>query len=325
MMNKNPPGKIIGNSPCMMELLEIVRTIAPKDVRVLIRGERGTGKELIADAIHSLSLRNRMPFIKLNCAVLNRDLLASELFGHVKGSFTGATDTRTGLIIAADSGTLFLDEVADLSLEAQASILRFLQEGEVRPVGSLQTFKVNVRVISATNKDLEDAMEKGRFREDLYDRLNGFSLVIPPLRERQEDIPLLVDHLIQKYNLKYNEAVTGFSREAMARLMSHPWKGNVREMENVISRAVILSRGKRRIGLNEIPDLLPTADAHVPLNMKQETILSMIREKGRITVRAIQPILEISDRAIRNHLQHLVRLGLIKMEGIKRNTTYTLA
>jgi two-component system response regulator HydG len=325
MMNKNPPGKIIGNSPCMMELLDIVRIIAPKDVRILIRGERGTGKELIADTIYSTSHRNRSPFIKLNCAVLNRDLLASELFGHVKGSFTGATDTRTGLIIAADSGTLFLDEVADLSLEAQAAILRFLQEGEVRPIGSLQTFKVNVRIISATNKDLEKAMKKGRFREDLYDRLNGFSLEIPPLRERQEDIPALVAHFIEKYNRKYNETVSSFTRETMARLMSYPWSGNVRELENVVSRAVILSRGKRRIGLNEIPDSLSVSEAHSPLNARQETILAMIREKGRITVRSILPQLGISDRAIRNHLHHLVKIGLVKMEGSKRKTSYTLA
>jgi transcriptional regulator with GAF, ATPase, and Fis domain len=224
-MNKIPPVKIIASSPCMKALLNIVSTIAPKDVRVLIRGERGTGKELIADTIYSQSLRNRMPFIKLNCAVLNRDLLASELFGHVKGSFTGATDTKNGLIIAADGGTLFLDEVADLSLEAQAAILRFLQEGEIRPVGSPHSFKVNVRIISATNKNLEDAMEKGTFREDLYDRLNGFSLLLPPLRERQEDISDLVTHFTEKYNRKYNESVISFSVEAMTRLTRHTWKG----------------------------------------------------------------------------------------------------
>jgi len=324
MMNENPIEKIIGNSPCMMELLDIVSMIAPKDVRIIIRGERGTGKELIANAIYSHSLRNKMPFIKLNCATLSHDLLASELFGHVKGSFTGATDTRTGLVMAADGGTLFLDEVADLSLEAQAAILRFLQEGEVRPIGSLQTLKVNVRVISATNKNLEEAMVKGTFREDLNDRLNGFSLLIPPLRVRQEDIPSLVSHFIEKYNRKYDEHVSSFSKSAMAVLMNHIWKGNVRELENVISRAVILSRGKRRIVLDDIHDLIPIYETHKPLNLKQETILAIIKEKGRITVSSILPQLGISDRAIRNHLEYLVKIGLVKMEGNKKNTTYTL-
>jgi transcriptional regulator with GAF, ATPase, and Fis domain len=325
MTNKNPPGKIIGNSPCMMELLDIVKIIAPKDVRVLIRGERGTGKELIADAIYSQSLRSRMPFIKLNCAILSRDLLASELFGHVKGSFTGATDTRNGLIMAADGGTIFLDEVADLSLEAQAAMLRILQEGEIRPIGSLQTFKVSVRIISATNKHLAEAMEKGIFREDLYDRLNGFSLFIPPLRERQEDIPALVSHFIEKYNRKYNESVTGFSSDAMTRILSYQWKGNIRELANVISRAVILSKGKRRIVLNDIHALIPIHETRKPLNLKQETILAIIKEKGRITVSSILPQLGISDRAIRNHLEYLVKIGLVKTNGYKKNMTYTLS
>jgi transcriptional regulator with PAS, ATPase and Fis domain len=324
MMNKIPPGKIIGKSPCMIELLDTIDTIAPKDVRIIVRGERGTGKELIADAIYSQSHRNRMPFIKLNCAILTRDLLASELFGHVKGSFTGATDTRNGLIMAADGGTLFLDEVADLSLEAQAAILRFLQEGEIRPVGSLQTFKVNVRIISATNKNLEEAMEKGAFREDLFDRLNGFSLSIPPLRERQEDIPDLVTHFIEKYNQKYNEVVTGISQEAMTKLMMHPWKGNIRELQNVISRAVILARGRKRISLDEIHGTHIVSKSPAILNSKQETILSIIREKGRVTAKSILPHLGISDRAVRKHLSHLVKIGLVKMEGNKKNTSYTL-
>lgn len=307
-----------------MELLEIVRIIATKDVRVLIRGERGTGKELIADQIYSSSLRSKMPFIKLNCAVLNRDLLASELFGHVKGSFTGATDTRTGLIIAADGGTIFLDEVADLSLEAQAAILRFLQEGEVRPLGSLQTFRVDVRVISATNKDLEHAMAQGRFREDLFDRLNGFSLEIPPIRERREDIPALVAHFIARYNRKYNESVSGFSKDAMLRIIDGPWKGNVRELENFVSRAIILSRGKRRIGLSKILGHIPIYRERISLNEKQKTIIGIIKAKGKVTVSEMLPLLGISGRAVRNHLQPLISHGLVQMEGSKRNTVYTL-
>jgi two-component system, NtrC family, response regulator HydG len=325
MMNKTPPGKIIARSPRMKTLLNIVSIIAPKDVRVLLCGERGTGKEVIADVIYSQSLRNRMPFIKLNCAVLNRDLLASELFGHVKGSFTGATETKNGLIIAADGGTLFLDEVADLSLEAQAAILRFLQEGEIRPVGSHQSFKVNVRIISATNKNLEEAMEKGTFREDLYDRLNGFSLLLPPLRERQEDIPDLITLFMEKYNRKYNESVNSFSSEVMIRLMNHPWKGNIRELENVISRAVILSRGKQQIGLSEISEFIPVAQPHTNLSEKQKIIHTIIKEKGRVTVSGILPQLGISDRAIRKHLAYLISIGLVKMVGNKKSATYTLA
>ncbi|MBW1716773.1 MAG: sigma 54-interacting transcriptional regulator [Deltaproteobacteria bacterium] len=315
---------IIGTSPTMLRLLDFIRIIAPKDVKVLIRGERGTGKELVANAIHRKSLRKNMPFIKVNCAVLSRDLLASELFGHVKGSFTGAISTRTGLVMAADGGTLFLDEIGDLSPDAQAAILRFLQEGEVRPIGSLQTFQVDVRVISATNKNLKEAMERGTFREDLYDRLNGFSLEVPPLRDRREDIPDLVGYLVEKYNQKYDEDVSGFTREAMALLMDCPWKGNVRELENVVSRAVILSQGKSRIGLKQIFDILPDMGIRFLGNSKQEVILKIIKEKGKITVKDLQPRLGISDRAIRNHLSRMVTSGLLKTEGGKKNKCYTL-
>ncbi|MCK4389560.1 MAG: sigma 54-interacting transcriptional regulator [Desulfobacterales bacterium] len=249
--------KIIGTSPPMVGLLHLVKTIGPKDVKVLIRGERGTGKELVADAIHSLSHRNKRPFIKINCAVLGRDLLASELFGHVKGAFTGATSTRVGLIPAADTGTIFLDEIGDLCQNAQGSILRFLQDGEVRPIGSLHAINVDVRVIAATNKNLDKAMEKGTFREDLYDRLNEFSLEVPPLRERTGDIPHLIAHFIAKYNRRHGEDVKRFSKDAMDFLQQYPWPGNVRELENVVSRGVILSQGKRIIGLNQIRDILP--------------------------------------------------------------------
>ena len=249
--------KIIGASPPMVRLFDLVSIIAPKDVKVLIQGERGTGKELVAAAIHGLSHRNKMPFTKINCAVLSRDLLVSELFGHVKGSFTGATATRVGLITAADTGTIFLDEVGDLSLEAQASMLRFVQDGEIRPIGSLQAINVDVRVIAATNKNLDKAMEQGSFREDLYDRLNEFSLEVPPLRERREDIPHLIAHFIAKYNRRHGEDVKRFSKDAMDFLCQYPWYGNVRDLENFVSRAVILAQGKRIIELKEVRDILP--------------------------------------------------------------------
>jgi two-component system, NtrC family, response regulator HydG len=317
-------GDIIGESPALSMLLDMVRIIAPKDITVLIHGERGTGKELIADAIHALSARCSMPFVKVNCAVLNRELLASELFGHVKGSFTGATDTRMGLITSAQSGTLFLDEIGDLCLDAQASLLRFLQEGEVRPVGSLATLTVDVRVICATNKNLEESIEKGAFREDLYDRLNGFPLKVPPLRDRREDIPLLAEHFVQRYNAKYKETVAGFTKEAMRLLMDYPWNGNVRELEHVVSRAVVLSQGKRRITPGDLSDILPSHGMKLLMNPNQERILALVKRKGKVSVKDIQPSLRISDRAIRKHLHQMVEFGLLKKEGGKRNTWFRL-
>ena len=268
-MRKKEFAGIIGTSLSMLTVLDLIRIIAPKDVKVLIRGERGTGKELVANALHGMSDRSKMPLITINCAALSRDLLASELFGHVKGSFTGATSTRTGLIMSADGGTLFLDEIGDLSPDAQAALLRFLQDGEVRPVGSLQTFKVNVRVISATNKNLEEAMERGLFREDLYDRLNGFTLKIPPLRYRRQDIPILVDHFIEKYNQRYGENVRRFNNEVMKLFMNHPWNGNVRELENVVCRAVIIAQGRKIIGLADLQHILSSDDAPVRQTVRQ--------------------------------------------------------
>ncbi len=321
---------IIGNSAPLSRVLDLVRIVAPKDVRVLIRGERGTGKELAADAIHALSGRGGMPFVKINCAALQKDLFASELFGHVRGSFTGAVSTRTGLILAADGGSLFLDEIGDLSPDAQAAILRFLQEGEVRPIGSLQTFPADVRVIAATNKNLEEAIKQGAFREDLYDRLNGFTLHLPPLRERKEDIPALVDHFIEKYNRRYDENVRGFSKEALEILLDYPWPGNVRELENVASRAVILSQGRSRAGVTVLPDILPGYEPKAKPNFHQSGestrafILGIIKEKQKATVKDIQAVLAISDRAIRYHLEQMVKMGLVTLEGSKKGSSYSL-
>lgn len=310
----------------MVRLLDLVRIIAPKNIKVLIRGERGTGKELVADAIHSLSHRNKMPFTKINCAVLSRDLLASELFGHVKGSFTGATATRVGLIPAAEKGTIFLDEVGDLSLDAQAAILRFLQDGEVRPIGSLQTLNVDVRVIAATNKDLEQAIEEGTFREDLYDRLNEFSLEIPPLRERRGDIPHLIYHFIAKYNDRHGENVKRLSNEAMDFLVRHPWQGNVRELQNLVSRAVILSQGKRLVGLDKIQDILPykTIDHH-GLNPKQKAVLEIAKQKRIINTRDLQSRLNIPSRTLRRYLGQMAKSGLLISHGSKKDRYYTPA
>ena len=323
-MRRTALNNIIGVSPPLVRILDLVRIIAPKDVKVLIRGERGVGKELVADAIHGLSDRGNMPFVKINCAALQKDLFASELFGHVKGSFTGALSTRTGLILFADGGSIFLDEIGDLSPDAQGAILRFLQEGEVRPIGSLQTFRADVRVIAATNNNIEEAVEKGNFREDLYDRLNGFCVEVPPLRERKEDIPLLVDHFIKKYNQKYDENVKGFTREAMGILLDYPWRGNVRELENVVSRAVILSQGKRTIGLSQIPDILTGEGQRYLRDSKQAFILGIIKEKGRTTVKDLHARLGIPDRTIRRHLREMTQTGLLRAEGSRKSATYTL-
>jgi two-component system response regulator HydG len=324
-MKTEAPAEIIGSSPPMRKLLDLIGIIAPKDVKVLIRGERGTGKELVADRIHGESQRNKMPLIKINCAALGRDLFASQLFGHVKGSFTGATSTRTGLILEAHGGTLFVDEIGDLSLEAQGALLRFLQQGEVRPIGSLQTFKVDVRIISATNKDLEQAMRDGIFREDLYDRLTGFTLTVPPLRNRSEDIPDLISHFIEKYNLKYDENVSSFTKEAIQACLDYAWKGNVRELENLVSNAVILSQGRSRVGKSQVLDLIPGFSSRSLMSPQKEKILKMVKDRGRISIKDLRPALRMPDRTIRSHLHHLVNSGLLEKQGVKKNTSYTLA
>lgn len=315
--------KIIGNSPCMLELLDIVRKIAPDDLSVLILGETGTGKELIADAIHFYSLRNNKPFVKLNCGTLSGDLHVSELFGHRRGSFTGALETTKGLVTAADGGTLFLDEVGDLSLTAQAGILRFLQEGEAKPLGSRQTYKVDVRIISATNRNLNEAIEEGTFRKDLYYRLKMTTLVLPPLRNRREDIPALAAYFLKKYN-RDNISEKDFSREATTWMMSNQWDGNIRELENAIRNALSLSNGKKLIGPKEISGTYQTIKTPQPLGATQKAILDIMKKEGRITVKSIASRFCISDRAIELRLQHLMDMGLVRAEGGRKYRSYIL-
>lgn len=233
---------IIGKSPQMKEVLELVANIAETNSTVLIQGASGTGKEVIARAIHLKSRRRDMPFIAANCAAIPRELLESELFGHEKGAFTGATYTKKGRFEQADGGTLFLDEVGEMSLSAQVHLLRVLQEKEFRKVGGTELIKVDARIISSSNKDLEQAVKEGRFREDLFYRLNVIAIYLPKLNERKDDIPLLVDHLLTKYGLESGRGKKTMSPEAMALMMKHAWPGNVRELENVIERAVILSK-----------------------------------------------------------------------------------
>ena len=231
---------MIGESPRMREVYQFIARVAPTNATVLIRGESGTGKELVARAIHLNSPRKAKAFVAVNCAALTETLLESELFGHEKGAFTGAVAQKKGRLEIADGGTLFLDEVGEMPLVLQAKLLRILQEREFERVGGTRTLKVDIRLIAATNKDLEEAIRQGEFRQDLYYRLNVVSISTPPLRERREDIPLLASYFVQKYADKCNRRVRGISSEARARLTAYDWPGNVRELENAVERAVVL-------------------------------------------------------------------------------------
>ncbi len=233
----------LGKSPAMLELAQMIHLVAPTEATVLITGESGTGKEVVARTVQEASRRDDKPFITVNCAALPENLLESELFGHEKGAFTGADKARDGRFLQAHTGTLFLDEIGEMPLSLQAKLLRFLQEGEVQRLGSDKIIKTDVRIIAATNRDLQKEVEKQKFREDLYYRLNVISLHLPPLRERVEDIPYLAEFFLNKYKKLNRKQITGFSAQAMHTLLKYPWKGNVRELENAIERAVILSAG----------------------------------------------------------------------------------
>lgn len=234
---------IVGMSQPLREVLNLVRTVAPTDSTVLIEGETGTGKELIAGAIHAHSRRRSRPFVKLNCAAIPLGLLESELFGHERGAFTGAVARRTGRFEAADGGTLFLDEIGDIPLELQAKLLRVLQEGEFEKLGSTHTQRVNVRLVAATNGNLSKLVSEKRFRSDLYYRLYVFPISVPPLRDRAEDIPLLVSHFVSKFAQLMQKTIDTIPAEAMSVLMAHSWPGNIRELQNFIERSVILTAG----------------------------------------------------------------------------------
>jgi two-component system, NtrC family, response regulator AtoC len=234
---------LVGRNARMQEIYDLVARIGDNNATVLLNGESGTGKEVLARAIHQQSNRSQRPFVAVNCAAIPAELLESELFGHEKGAFTGAIATKVGKFELATGGTLFLDEIGHMRLDLQAKILRALQEREVERVGGTRTIKIDVRVLAATNRDLKKAIEDGTFREDLYYRLNVVPITLPDLKDRQEDIPLLANHFVQKFAPESNPAIREISKEAMAILMSHTWPGNVRELENVIERAVTLGRG----------------------------------------------------------------------------------
>jgi len=246
--------EVVGQSQALAEVIEKVKLVASTDSSVLILGETGTGKELVARAVHSNSERRNRPLVKVNCAALPVGLIESELFGHEKGAFTGATDRRIGRFELAHGGTIFLDEIGDMPPDVQVKLLRVLQEHEFERVGGSNLIKVDVRVIAATNRNLLRSISEGAFRQDLYYRLNVFPVQLPSLRERREDIPPLVHYFVRRFSLKIGRKITRIQRETMDGLVSYSWPGNVRELENVIERAVILSRGSE---LEVAPDVLP--------------------------------------------------------------------
>ena len=234
---------IIGNSAALKRVLEQLEIVAPTDSTVLIQGETGTGKELIARALHNLSARKECPFVKLNCAAIPTGLLESELFGHEKGAFTGAISQKVGRFELAHGGTIFLDEIGEISLELQTKLLRVLQEKEFERLGSTRTIQVDVRLVAATNRDLENMVETNQFRSDLYYRLNVFPITVPALRDRPEDIPILVRYFTQRYATRMNKPIETIPQKTINQLSHYHWPGNVRELENLIERAVILSQG----------------------------------------------------------------------------------
>ena len=264
--------ELIGSHPLMKNLWKEIQKTAPTNATVVIYGESGTGKELVARAIHAQSLRNKEPFVQVNCAAIPEELIESELFGHEKGSFTGATERKQGKFEQADGGTVFLDEIADMSLKTQSKVLRVLEEGEVQKVGSNKVSKVDVRVIAATNKDLRREIQEGRFREDLYFRLNVVPLQSPALRDRKEDIPLLIDYFCKTFSEENNFRPKRFAAEAVRVMTEYPWKGNVRELRNLVERLLIMTE-KDIIGKEDLPQAFREAkDVALPAATSAKTL-----------------------------------------------------
>ena len=306
-------GNMIGSSQPMQELAETLALVAPSDATVLITGESGTGKELVAGAVHHNSLRVKAPLIKVNCAALHENLLESELFGHEKGAFTGAAEQRKGRFELADKGTLFLDEIGDMSLTTQAKILRVLQEGEFERLGGVKTIKIDVRLLAATHKNLEQMVEDGRFRQDLFFRLSVVPLHLPPLRERPMDIPALAEHFLKRYCDKNRKDIRTFQAEALEALLAYSWPGNIRELENAIERAVILCLDEQ-VSLQQLPVQVRqayTETSERPFairtgltlkNMEKELILSTLRQTENNRTRAAE-ILGITRQTLQNKLR----------------------
>ena len=298
-------GEIVGTSRRMQEVFELVRRAAPARSNILITGESGTGKELVARAVHRLSPRSGKPFVPVHTSAIPSELLESTLFGYVKGAFTGAVTSRKGLFEAAHEGTLFLDEVGTISLETQTKLLRVIQEREIRRVGGVDARPMDVRLVAATNVDLWAEVQEGRLREDLYYRLNVITIELPPLRDRREDIPLLISHFLRKYAEENNRDSVVFSPEAVDALTDYPWPGNVRELENAVERAVVLSHGDT-IELDDLPQALRTGPA-------DDLVVTEIPPDGldfRLTVQAFQA--------------QLIRQALKQSGGVQRQAARLL-
>jgi transcriptional regulator with GAF, ATPase, and Fis domain len=274
---------IVGNSPAIQRVLEEVEMVASSDTTVLIRGESGTGKELVARAVHACSRRRYMPVVVVNCGALSEGILESELFGHERGAFTGAQYQRKGKFEIADGGTLFLDEIGDISLRTQVDLLRVLDEKHITRVGGNTPIPVDFRLVTATNRDIEKMLSEEKFREDLYFRINVFSITIPPLRERREDIPPLFRHFVEKLSRSMNKPIEGVSAEALSRVQGHDWPGNVRELQNAAERAVIVCKGSE-IGIDElsIPGVAyrPQVDEKSLSSIERRHILDILGETG---------------------------------------------
>jgi two-component system response regulator PilR (NtrC family) len=298
-------GEIVGTSRRIQEIFELIRRAAPARSNILIAGESGTGKELVARAIHRLSPRRDGPFIPVHTSAIPSELLESTLFGHVKGAFTGAVASRKGLFEAAHEGTLFLDEVGTISPETQTKLLRVIQEREIRRVGGVESKVVDVRLLAATNIDLWQAVEAGRFREDLYYRLNVITIEMPPLRDRREDIPLLAAHFLKLYAAENNRDVEGFTPKAMDAMSEYHWPGNVRELENAVERAVVLCLGNT-IDVDELPQVMRGSD---PV----DTVIEEIPDEG-IDFRA----------AVAAYQSHLIREALERCDGVQRRAAKLL-
>ena len=308
---------IIGKSPAIQKVLEQVAIVAPTDSTVLLHGETGTGKELIAQAIHNLSCRRRCNFVRMNCAAIPSGLLESELFGHEKGAFTGALMQKKGRFELADRGSLFLDEIGDISLELQPKLLRAVQEQEFERLGSVKTIQVDARIIAATHRDLPAMIREEKFREDLFYRFNVFPIEIPPLRERREDIPLLVNYFVSKLSCKMRKEISSIPKRAMEILTNYTWKGNVRELAHFIERAVILSRGEElEVPLAELLVSYSPSDP-APASSFQEAERKVIVEALRATSGRIAGNGGAAARLglKRTTLQHKIRrLGITKAQ-----------
>jgi two-component system response regulator AtoC len=325
------PG-VIGASEAIREVARTTRQVAPARACVLIVGETGSGKELIARAIHDLSPRQSGPYIRVNCGALTESLLESELFGHVKGSFTGAVDNRTGRFEAAHTGSIFLDEINSTSPKLQVKLLRVLQEGEFERVGDTRTNKVDTRIIAATNRDLLDEIEAGRFREDLYYRLNVVPIYLPPLRERREDIPLLVEFFLKRYTEQNRREVRRVHPEAMRLLREHDWPGNIRELQNYVERAVVLGEGPELM-VDHLPPQLRGEAPPRPIRARGGDLNTLTAELVRHGIRAAGPLAnDLHDRIVGQVERELIQQVLATCErvqikaaarlGINRNTLH---